>query len=114
MAGDLMTRSQADNAVSREIKVLVIEDPEVHDERDLVESEAGLHRAQLVAKLAHVITGPGGTFETWSETLPKLIGVDPAEIPKSTREWLDIVHPDDHARFRAKTIEAGREGTRVD
>ncbi len=101
-------------ALERELEQAAMRAARRQAERDLVESEAGLHRAQLVAKLAHVITGPGGTFETWSETLPKLIGVDPAEIPKSTREWLDIVHPDDHARFRAKTIEAGREGTRVD
>ncbi len=101
-------------ALERELEQAAMRAARRQAERDLVESEAGLHRAQLVAKLAHVITGPGGTFETWSETLPKLIGVDPAEIPKSTREWLDIVHPDDHARFRAKTLEAGREGTRVD
>ncbi len=101
-------------ALERELEQAAMRAARRQAERDLVESEAGLHRAQLVAKLAHVITGPGGTFETWSETLPKLIGVDPAGMPKSTREWLDIVHPDDHARFRAKAIEAGREGARMD
>ncbi len=47
----------------------------------LAQSEAGLHRAQLMAKLAHVITGPDGAFEQWSETLPQLIGVGPAKLP---------------------------------
>src|SRR5438552_3290267 len=57
----------------------------------LREREAGLHRAQLMARLAHVITRPDGSFESWSETLPQLIGVDPAHMPRSTREWLDIL-----------------------
>src|SRR5688572_4447306 len=73
----------------------------------LAQSEAGLHRAQLMAKLAHVITGADGSFETWSETLPQLIGVEPDQLPRSTRAWLDILHPDDRARFRDKAIEAG-------
>ena len=38
------------------------------------ESEAGLRRAQSMAGLAHVITRPDGSFEAWSETLPKLAG----------------------------------------
>src|SRR6267378_885723 len=71
----------------------------------LVESEAGLHRAQLMAKIAHVITGPDGSFERWPDTLPRLIGVEPAQMPRSTREWVDLVHPDDRERFRAAVIE---------
>src|SRR4051812_29743599 len=46
--------------------------------RAKAEIEAGLRHAQVMAKLGHVITGPGGAFETWSETLPQLIGVTPA------------------------------------
>ncbi len=42
-------------------------------EERLRESEAGLHRAQLMAKIAHIITGPDGSFERWSDTLPQLI-----------------------------------------
>ena len=81
----------------------------------LREREAGLHRAQLMAKLAHVITRPDGSFESWSETLPQLIGVDPAaQMPRSTREWLDILHPDDRALFRATSIQAGIERARKD
>jgi diguanylate cyclase (GGDEF)-like protein/PAS domain S-box-containing protein len=73
----------------------------------LAQSEAGLHRAQLMAKLAHVITGPDGSFEQWSETLPQLIGVVPAQMPRTTRVWLDLLHPDDRALFRDTAIEAG-------
>src|SRR5712692_2946027 len=83
-------------------------------EERLRESEAGLHRAQLMAKIAHVITGPDGSFERWSDTLPQLIGVEPAQMPRSTRAWLDLLHPDDRERFRATAIDAARAGTRRD
>jgi diguanylate cyclase (GGDEF)-like protein/PAS domain S-box-containing protein len=80
----------------------------------LQEREAGLRRAQLMASLAHVITGPDGAFESWSESLPKLIGVEPAHVPTSTREWLELVHPEDRADFRAAAVEAGRTGRRFE
>jgi diguanylate cyclase (GGDEF)-like protein/PAS domain S-box-containing protein len=80
----------------------------------LQEREAGLRRAQLMASLAHVITGPDGAFESWSESLPKLIGVEPAHVPASTREWLELVHPEDRADFRAAAVEADRTGTRLE
>src|SRR6266436_2032162 len=80
----------------------------------LAESEAGLHRAHLMAKIAHVITGADGSFERWSDTMPQLIGVEPAQMPRSTREWLDLLHPDDREGFSATAIEAGRAGMRKD
>jgi len=80
----------------------------------LQEREAGLRRAQLMAKLAHVITGPDGSFESWSDTLPALIGTQLLSMPRSTRKWLDIVHPEDREALRAKSIEAGATGRRVD
>ena len=83
-------------------------------EQALATSEAGLRRAQLMAKLAQVITGPDGSFESWSETLPLLIGFDPAQMPRSTREWLDLLHPDDRSMFRGKAIEAGVSGVHTD
>src|SRR6267143_1912822 len=67
-----------------------------------------------MAKLAHVISGPDGSFQSWSDTLPSLIGMQPASMPRSTREWLDIVHPEDREALRAKSIEAGSTGQRVD
>ncbi|MEO8137239.1 MAG: diguanylate cyclase, partial [Betaproteobacteria bacterium] len=77
-------------------------------------AEGALRRAQHMAKLAHVITGPGGSFESWSDTLPTLIGIDPARMPQSTREWLENIQPEDRAAFRAKAIEAGRTGWRTE
>src|SRR5256885_211870 len=76
----------------------------------LQEREAGLRRAQLMAKLAHVITGPDGSFESWSDTLPALIGTQLASMPRSTREWLDIMHPEDREALRAKSIETTAPG----
>jgi PAS domain S-box-containing protein len=61
----------------------------------LRESEAGLRRAQVMNKIGHVITGPDGAFESWSDTLPSLIGVTPDAMPPTTRKWLDIIHADD-------------------
>jgi diguanylate cyclase (GGDEF)-like protein len=78
------------------------------------EMEAGLRRAQAMARLAHIITGPDGEFETWSETLPGLIGLDEAQVPRDTRTWLELLHPDDRALFRAKSIEAGATRRRTD
>jgi diguanylate cyclase (GGDEF)-like protein/PAS domain S-box-containing protein len=72
----------------------------------LRESQGGLLRAQLMAKLAHVVTGVHGSFETWSETLPALIGVDPASVPQSTGEWLERVHAEDREAFRSAAIES--------
>jgi PAS domain-containing protein len=80
----------------------------------LKEREAGLSRAQAMAKLAHVITGEGGGFESWSETLPRLLRLKPFGMPGATREWVDMLHPDDRDRFRAKTIEASESGARTD
>jgi diguanylate cyclase (GGDEF)-like protein/PAS domain S-box-containing protein len=81
---------------------------------DLREREAGLRRAQAMASLAHVITGPEGRFESFSESMPNLLGVDPARTPTDTRAWLAWVHPDDRGYFRGKAIEAGRTGGRTE
>jgi PAS domain S-box-containing protein/diguanylate cyclase (GGDEF)-like protein len=79
-------------------------------EQALREHEAGLRRAQQMAKLAHVITGPAGEFLAWSETLPAMIGCDVAALPGSTRAWLKLLHPEDRERFRRTAIEAGKTG----
>src|SRR6266702_3187858 len=101
-------------ALKRELREAEVRRGRRLAEERLKESEAGLHRAQLMAKIAHVITGSDGSFERWSETLPRLIGVESAQMPRSTREWLDLLHPDDRERFRATAIEAARAGTRRD
>ena len=84
--------------------------------RATAEIEAGLRRAQVMAKLAHVVTGPGGAFESWSETLPPLAGVEADRLPRTTRAWLQLVHPQDRALLRAKSAEAGstRQRTEVE
>ncbi len=80
----------------------------------LKEQAAGLRHAQRMAGLAHVITGPDGSFESWSETLPELIGVKEGEVVSSTRRWLDLVHPGDRKLFRDTALAARAEGTRAD
>ena len=73
-----------------------------------------LRRAHQMAKLAHIVTGAGGVFESWSDTLPHLIGLEPQALPRSTREWLALIHPADRAGLRAKAIEADASSARVD
>ena len=80
----------------------------------LTEREAGLRYAQAMAQLAHVITGPGGEFESWSETLRQLAGVDEDLVPRTTRAWLEIVHRGDRERFRNASIEAVRTMKRTE
>ncbi|MDC8756893.1 EAL domain-containing protein [Janthinobacterium fluminis] len=80
----------------------------------LAEREAGLQRAQLVARMAHVVTGPDGVFENWSATLPQLLGLDGGALPPSNRDWLALVEPADRPRFRDTCIAAGRSGQRHD
>jgi PAS domain S-box-containing protein len=83
-------------------------------EGELRERDAALHRAHEMAKLAHVITGMDGSFETWSETLPPMIGVTDAQMPRSTREWLALILAEDRGLFRSSSIAAGRSGLRSD
>jgi len=67
-----------------------------------------------MANLAHVITRPEGSFETWSETLPRLIGLKQADVIASTRDWLALIHPDDRARFRSAAIQARKKTLRTE
>ena len=80
----------------------------------LKEQAAGLRRAQVMANLAHVVTKPDGSFETWSETLPTLIGVPPSEVATSTRRWLDLIHPEDRPRFRSVALDARAKKSRAE
>ncbi|WP_394788299.1 EAL domain-containing protein [Rhodoferax sp.] len=81
---------------------------------ELRASEAGLHRAQILAKLTHVVTGSDGVFESWPETMPQMIGRDPARMVRSIREWILLVHPEDRGLYRSKAMEAGDKGVRVE
>ena len=81
--------------------------------RALDESEAGLRRAQSLAKLAHVVSAADGTFERWSDTFPQLLQLDDRGMPPDTRAWLQFVHPEDRDLFRSKAIQAGTAGQRT-
>ncbi len=81
-------------------------------ERDLRRSESALRRAQSMAGVAHVITRPDGSFERWSDSLPRLVGYEEQAMPTSTRAWMDLVDPDDREGFRDAAIRAARSGAR--
>jgi PAS domain S-box-containing protein len=87
----------------------------LHAEATLRSREAALRRAQSVARLAHLVTGPDGALEDWSENLPCLLGMSAAELPGSLAQWAErLVHPEDRADFVLKTTEATRRGQRVE
>jgi PAS domain S-box-containing protein/diguanylate cyclase (GGDEF)-like protein len=83
-------------------------------EQTLREREVGLRHAQEMGKLAYVVTGSAGEILRWSETLPKMIGIDGAAMPATTRAWLDLVHPVDRERFRSAAIDAAKSGRRAE
>ena len=82
----------------------------LQSEAKLRERKAALRRAQKMAQLAHNITGPGGVFESWGETLPQLVGMTDEQMPKTARDWLPLVHPGDRERFRRELVVAARSG----
>jgi PAS domain S-box-containing protein/diguanylate cyclase (GGDEF)-like protein len=88
-----------------------LRDAEAREQRKV--AELALRRAQSMAMLAHVVTGRDGGFESWSDSLPQLVGIGPEAMPRGTREWLALVHPGDRAAFRDTSIEAARRGTRM-
>jgi len=80
----------------------------------LKEREEGLRHAQRMAKLGHVVTRPDGSFESWSDSLPDLIGVTAGAMPDTTRDWIRLIHPDDRALFRSTAMDAATTGKRTD
>ena len=44
-----------------------------------------------MARLAHIISRPDGSFESWSETLPDLTGVDSDQLTCRSRQ--ELVQP---------------------
>lgn len=84
-------------------------------EAALREREAGLRRAQALARLGHVVTREDGSFESWSETLPQLAGCSAEAMPRSTRGWMQqVVHPEDREKFRAVSLEAVQARAKVE
>ena len=84
-------------------------------EASLRQREAGLRRAQSIARLAHVVSGADGRLEDWSENLARLAGVPLAELPATFDDWTErFVHPDDRALLRQRIAEARASCERVD
>jgi len=81
---------------------------------ELQTSEAGLHHAQLLAKLTHVITGSDGVFESWPETMVQMTGLDAGNMIRSTVQWLEMVHPEDRALYLSKVMEVSLKNVRID
>jgi PAS domain S-box-containing protein len=79
-------------------------------EHEVGERGNRLRRAQSLASLAHLVTGPDGEFLTWSDTLPALFGVGEHEMPHDSRGWMELVHPDDRGEFRRRAIAAAKSG----
>ncbi len=76
--------------------------------------EAALSRAQMLARLTHVISGESGIFESWPPTLPTMIGRDSAGVPRDARGWMALIHPDDRPLFREKALEAHTNNVRTE
>ncbi len=84
-------------------------------EAALSEREAGLRRAQGIAKLAHVVTRADGSFEDWSETLPLLAGCTVEAMPRTVLEWMErLVHAEDQDAFRSALVQAVQTGAKVE
>ena len=79
-------------------------------ERTLRERGEALERAQTIARLGHVITGPEGQVESYSQNLPELFLRSDDGMPDTVRTWLDWVHDDDREAVRAAMQEATRSG----
>jgi diguanylate cyclase (GGDEF)-like protein/PAS domain S-box-containing protein len=98
----------------RGLYILVLDVTAQHQaETALREREAGLRHAQEMVGLAYVVVGPGGACQRWSENWPHLLGLPAARLPRTTRDSLALVHPEDRGRFRAVAIEAGRSRERT-
>ena len=81
-------------------------------EATLRESEASLVRAHGMAHLGHLVVGVGGVIESWSDTLPRLFRLEPAAMPKTLRDWLQLVHVDDRERLRRSMLDGARSSER--
>ena len=101
-------------AVQQHVDLLeteVVERKRVADK--LAQSEAGLRRAQVLTKSAHIVTTTDGGFESWSKTLPQLIGVLEHAMPATVQAWLAIIDVADRAKFLACYRAAGTSTTRM-
>ena len=77
-------------------------------EMALRESEAGLRHAQELARLVHLVVDRDGSYRRWSMGWPLLLGLQGAAVPRTVREALEYVHPEDREGVRALVMEATR------
>ncbi|MEY4736690.1 MAG: hypothetical protein RL302_1009 [Pseudomonadota bacterium] len=80
----------------------------------LAQSEAGLRRAQVLTKSAHIVSATDGVFEDWSKNLPQLIGVAEHAMPATILDWLAIIDAPDQAKFLACYRAAASSSTRME
>ena len=43
-----------------------------------------------------------------------MLGLDESAMPRSARDWLALVHPDDRDMFRRHALQAAQLGARMD
>ena len=87
----------------------------VQAEAALREREAGLRRAQVMAKLSHVVARSDGSFESWSEALPLLAGCPAEAMPCTHHDWMgQLVHPEDRDKFNHAHEQAFSTGAKVE
>lgn len=77
-------------------------------------SEAGLRRAQDLARMGHAVVNAQGIVESSSSSLVVLLGVEQERIPRTVAEWMELVHVDDREAVAAITAKARRTRSRVD
>jgi diguanylate cyclase (GGDEF)-like protein/PAS domain S-box-containing protein len=77
-------------------------------------SEAGLRRAQDVARMAHAIVNADGVVEQRSDSMADLLGVEVDALPATLEEWLGHVRPDDRLHVMAEGAKARADRCRVD
>lgn len=80
----------------------------------LRESEAGLRRAQDIARMAHAIVRSDGSFQSWSPSFSGLLGVPADRLPRNREDFLDLVHEDDRAVLQVAAEAARTTGQRGD
>ncbi len=87
----------------------------VQAEEALREREAALAHAQRLARLAHVVSRPDGTFQSWSDTLPEIAGCPQGSLPRSCSEWIArLVHEEDRERVSSTFAHAMNTGTKAE
>ena len=82
-------------------------------QESLAERDAGLRRAQLMARLAHAIIASDGSLESWSETLPELLGIPAPQLATAARDWLKLVRPEYRRRVRHQILKSRVERKRM-